>query len=159
MTKELTKELTKNSVVLLVESRGENVALARSMVAALASQMDAITVNELEELKVAVSEAVSNCVIHGYKGEPGRQIRISADLLADGILIEISDEGIGIEDVKKAMEPSFSTDPERMGLGFAFMQSFSDRLEVESEKGKGTTVKLFKYIGSKELEQAAPCPS
>ena len=61
-------------------------------------EFDAITVNELEELKVAVSEAVSNCLIHGYKGEPGRQIRISADLLADGILIEISDEGIGIED-------------------------------------------------------------
>ncbi|MEA4891788.1 MAG: anti-sigma F factor [Peptococcaceae bacterium] len=155
----MKKELKKNSVTLVMDSRGENVALARAMVAALASQLEAITVNELEEIKVAVSEAVSNSVIHGYKGLTDCQITVAADLLEDGILITITDQGVGIEDVAKAMEPSYSSDPERMGLGFAFMQSFSDRLEVDSEKGRGTTVRLFKYIRSKDQEQAAPCPS
>ena len=155
----MTKELLQNSITLIMDSRGENVALARSMVAALASQLETITVNELEEIKVAVSEAVSNAVIHGYEGRRDQKVTIAADLLADGILITISDHGVGIEDVKKAMEPSYSTDPERMGLGFAFMQSFSDRLEVESAKNQGTTVKLFKYIQSKAQEQAIPCPS
>ena len=139
----MTKELLQNSITLIMDSRGENVALARSMVAALASQLETITVNELEEIKVAVSEAVSNAVIHGYEGRRDQKVTIAADLLADGILITISDQGVGIEDVKKAMEPSYSTDPNGWDWALLLCSLFLTVLEVESAKNQGTTVKAF----------------
>ncbi len=139
-------KLKLNSVMMTMQSKAVNVALARSMVAALASQCDAVTVNALEELKVAVSEAVSNAIIHGYENQEDKQLTLRADLLEDGILIAVEDEGVGIANIAQAMEPSYSQDPERMGLGFAFMQSFTDRLEVESAPGRGTTVRMFKYF-------------
>jgi stage II sporulation protein AB (anti-sigma F factor) len=141
-----------NSVVITMLSKAENVALARSMVAVLAAQMD-ITVNQLEELKVAVSEAVSNAVIHGYQGNEDKLVEIRAELLTDGIAVTIEDRGIGIADISQAMQPSYSSDPERMGLGFAFMKSFTDKLEVESQPGKGTRIYLFKQIRDVKNQQ------
>jgi stage II sporulation protein AB (anti-sigma F factor) len=116
------------------------------LVAALASQLD-LNVNELEELKVAVSEAVSNAVIHGYESRPDRKVTLAASLYPDEIHVTVADDGVGIEDIQKAMTPAYSTDPERMGLGFVFMQSFADQVEVTSKPGEGTRVRLVKKLG------------
>jgi len=137
--------MMQNSVTITMLSKAENVSLARSMVAVLAAQMD-VTVNDLEELKVAVSEAVSNAVIHGYQGREDKPVVVHAELYDDGIAVTIEDQGIGIADINQAMEPSYSSDPERMGLGFAFMKSFTDEMSVESVPGQGTKVYLFKQI-------------
>ncbi|MGB9846679.1 MAG: anti-sigma F factor [Desulfotomaculales bacterium] len=122
-------------------------AFARVAVAAFASQLD-FTLNDLEEIKVAVSEAVANAVIHAYENRP-EGIVIVEMVITDEILeIRVEDRGKGIANVKKALEPSYSTDPERMGLGFVFMQSFMDSLHVESSVGKGTIVTMSKKVGS-----------
>ncbi|AEG61232.1 anti-sigma F factor [Desulforamulus ruminis] len=124
----------------------ENVAFARVAVAAFASQLDC-TLPELEEIKVAVSEAVGNAIIHGYRNKPDKIVYLTVTIYKEGLEIQIKDCGNGIADIKLAMQPAFSTDPERMGLGFVFMQSFSDRINVESQKGVGTTITMFKNIG------------
>jgi stage II sporulation protein AB (anti-sigma F factor) len=98
---------------------------------------------------------VSNAIIHGYENRDDKQLTLRADLLKDGILLAVEDEGVGITNIAQAMEPSYSQDPERMGLGFAFMQSFTDRLEVDSAPGRGTTVRMFKYFS--QGEQQPPC--
>ncbi|GEA15931.1 anti-sigma F factor [Moorella sp. E308F] len=133
----------KNSMALEFLSLPENVGLARVAVATFAAQVD-MTLNELEEIKVAVSEAVSNAIIHGYRGEPRGIVRVAVERTAAGLVITVEDKGCGIPDVATAMQPAYSTDPERMGLGFAFMQSFMDDLEVTSEVNRGTRVKMFK---------------
>ena len=99
-------------------------------------------------MKTAVSEAVTNAIIHGYENE-GHNIRIHCKTEGQTLYVEISDQGKGIEDVKQAMEPLFTTRPEldRSGMGFSFMEAFMDLLKVESEVGKGTTVKMAKTIG------------
>lgn len=129
----------------------ENVGLSRVVVASFAAQLD-LTLNDMEEMKVATSEAVSNCIIHGYNNQPIGKVWLSVTLFDNRLEIVVRDEGIGIEDVEQAMEPAYSTDPERMGLGFVFMKSFMDRVEVESELGKGTTVKLTKNISAENLQ-------
>ena len=121
----------------------ENVGLSRVVVASFAAQLD-MTLNDMEEMKVATSEAVSNCIIHGYNNQPIGKVFLAVTLFENRLEILVTDDGIGIEDIEQAMEPAFSTDPERMGLGFVFMKSFMDEVEVESEIGKGTTVKLVK---------------
>jgi stage II sporulation protein AB (anti-sigma F factor) len=141
----MTKPLL-NEIRIEFKSVGENVGLSRILVAALASQLD-LNVNELEELKVAVSEAVSNAIIHGYGSRPDRKVSLAADLYPDEIHVTVADDGVGIEDIQKAMTPAYSTDPERMGLGFVFMQSFADQVEVTSKPGEGTRVRLVKRIG------------
>ncbi len=132
-----------NSMALEFLSLPENVGLARVAVAAFAAQVD-MTLNELEEIKVAVSEAVSNAIIHGYGGAPRGTVRVAVERTQAGLVIIVEDKGCGIPDVALAMQPAYSTDPERMGLGFAFMQSFMDDLEVTSEVDRGTRVKMFK---------------
>ncbi|MDN5344896.1 MAG: hypothetical protein PWQ18_1008 [Clostridia bacterium] len=132
-----------NSMALEFLSLPENVGLARVAVATFAAQVD-MTLNELEEIKVAVSEAVSNAIIHGYRGEANGTVRVAAERTITGLTITVEDQGCGIADVALAMQPAYSTDPERMGLGFAFMQSFMDDLEVTSEVDRGTRVKMFK---------------
>ncbi len=127
---------------LEILSRPENVGLARVTVAALASQID-FTLGELEEIKVAVSEAVSNSVIHAYGGEAGL-IRVTGRLYEDTLEVVVEDWGRGIPDVAQARQPSWSSAPDRMGLGFVFMESFMDGIEVTSEVGKGTTVRMWK---------------
>ena len=145
----VTKAKVKNSMLLEFLSLPENVGLARVAVAAFVAHEE-VDLNDLEEIKVAVSEAVSNAIIHGYRGQPTGTVRVKAELTEEGLSIVVEDQGCGIPDVALAMQPAYSTDPERMGLGFAFMQSFMDRLEVISEVNKGTQVKMFKALPSQK---------
>ncbi|MFA5536882.1 MAG: anti-sigma F factor [Bacillota bacterium] len=136
---------TLNIIKLNILSKPENVAVARVAVAAFVAQID-LTVEELEDIKVAVSEAISNSIIHGYENKDDQWVEIIARRFSQAFEITISDQGKGIEDIKKAMEPAFSSDPSRMGLGFVFMQSFMDEVDVVSEPGMGTAVKLVKKL-------------
>ncbi len=131
-----------------------NVAFARVTVAAFASQLD-FTLADLEEIKVAVSEAVGNSIIHGYENAPDKFIRIIAALMPEELEIIIEDDGKGIEDLNKALLPAYSTDAERLGLGFVFMKSFMDGFHVESVPGNGTKVSLCKRVGTR-LAQVSP---
>jgi len=136
----------RNRVRLEILGIPENVGLARVCMASFAAQLD-FTVGELEELKVAVSEAVTNSIIHGY-GEERGIVSLVATRDDERVEIVVEDRGRGIEDVEAAMQPSFSTDPERMGLGFVFMESFMDDVEVTSRPGEGTTVRMWKSRSS-----------
>lgn len=132
-----------NQVKLEFSSLPANVAFARVAVAALASQLD-FALNDLEEIKVAVSEAVANAIIHGYNNQPEGIVSIIITIKDTTLELKVEDFGAGITDIKKAMQPSYSTDPERMGLGFVFMQSFMDSLHVESLPDTGTVVIMTK---------------
>lgn len=136
----------KNKFSLSFPSRSANESFARGSVAAFVAQLDP-TLEEINDIKTSVSEAVTNCIVHAYKNEVG-QIYIYCDIADDNtVRIKIRDKGCGIENVKQAMEPLFTTiGGERAGLGFAVMQSFSDNLKVNSKPGKGTTVTIFKKI-------------
>ena len=127
-------------------SRSYNEAFARAVVSASVAQLDP-TIDELADIKTAVSEAVTNCIVHGYKNGIGK-IYITSKIFSNGkILIKIKDKGCGIDNVEQAMEPLFTTGgSERSGLGFAVMQSFMDKIKVNSKLGKGTTVTLEKFI-------------
>lgn len=140
----------KNEFRLIVDSRSVNESFVRSTVAAFASQLDP-TVEEIADIKTAVSEAVTNCIVHAYSQKLGK-IYISVCLLdGNNVRIKIRDTGCGIEDIKQAMEPLFTTlGGERAGLGFAVMESFTDKVKVRSTKGKGTTVTMTKHIGGRE---------
>jgi len=140
-----------NQMKLEFLSLPENVALARVSIAAFAAQLD-FTLTDLEEIKVAVSEGVSNSVIHGYGNRPDGIIRVVASISGDSLELLIEDDGKGIEDIPQALQPAFSTDPERMGLGFVFMQSFMDRFQVTSEPGRGTRVMMVKQVSAQEAE-------
>jgi len=134
----------KNQIKIYLDSLSENVAIARVTTAAFAAQVD-LTLNEIDEIKVAVSEAVSNVVIHGYEQTEGK-FELIMNLYEDKLEYIITDYGRGIADIGLARQPSYSSDPERMGLGFVFMESFMDELEVTSEVGRGTTVRMAKKI-------------
>lgn len=127
-------------------SRSANEGFARATVAAFAAQLDP-TLEEINDIKTAVSEAVTNCIVHAYREGLGK-IYISGEISNTNIIkIKIRDNGCGIENVEKAMEPLFTTvGGERAGLGFAVMQSFMDDIRVRSKIGKGTTVTLTKKI-------------
>lgn len=131
-----------NRMLLEITSLPENVGLVRIAVAAMAAYLD-FTVPELEEIKVAVSEAVSNAVIHAYPDRAGT-IRVMAEVAGEDFTVTVQDDGVGIADVEQARQPSFSTDPDRMGLGFVFMESFMDEVDVESRPGEGTRVRMRK---------------
>lgn len=135
-----------NEMDLSFLSKSYNESFARSTVAAFISQLDP-TIDELSDIKTAVSEAVTNCIVHGYNSGIGT-IYISSKIYDNGkVMIRIKDNGCGIDDINQAMEPLFTTGgSERSGLGFAVMQSFMDRIKVTSKIGKGTTVTLEKYI-------------
>lgn len=130
-------------------SKSQNESFARVAVAAFVSQLDP-TIEELTDVKTAVSEAVTNAIIHGYEGEAG-VVRIQTEIQGNEVTIIITDEGKGIEDITKAMEPLYTSRPdlERSGMGFTVMETFMDSLEVKSERGKGTTIimkKIFKSL-------------
>lgn len=135
-----------NEMNLTFSSRSLNENFARAAVSAFILPLDP-TITELADIKTAVSEAVTNSIIHGYEYGEG-QIAVNAKIFDNGkITIKIKDKGKGIEDVPQAMEPLFSTvGGERAGLGFAVMQSFMDKLKVSSKVGCGTTVTMEKYI-------------
>ena len=135
-----------NEMKLTLTSRSSNESFARVAVAAFAAQLDP-TVEEIGDIKTAVSEAVTNCIVHAYKETLG-PIYITVGIFENRkVRIKIRDVGCGIEDVERAMEPLFTTGgEERAGLGFAVMQSFTDNLKVRSRKDKGTTVTMEKII-------------
>lgn len=133
-----------------VLSLPENVGLVRVAIASFAAQLE-MTLTDLDELKVAASEAVSNCVIHGYDNQPMGIIRITANLYEETLEIIIEDDGKGIQDVEKATQPAYSTVPERMGLGFVFMNSFMDEVLVESVVNQGTKVTLRKFLNAQQI--------
>ncbi len=142
---------TVNEMKLSFPSKSCNEAFARSAVSAFIMNLDP-TLNELSDLKTAVSEAVTNCIVHGYRRRSGT-VYISGRILEGGrVTVKIRDKGCGIADVAQAMQPLFTTaaDEERAGLGFAVMQSFCDRVRVRSAPDKGTTVTLEKQIGGDE---------
>lgn len=134
-----------NRVQLRFLSIPDNVGLARVTVASLASQAN-FSIHDIEEIKVAVSEAVSNAMIHGYEGRQDGWIELEGQLDQLGLTVAVTDFGVGIDDVEKAREPEFSRDPERMGLGFVFMESFMHGLTVESTPGQGTRVEMQRLI-------------
>ena len=137
----------KNEMELVFDSRSVNEGFARVSVAAFLTQLNP-TLEEVADVKTAVSEAVTNAIIHGYEKEV-EKIWIRCSLLEQTLYIEVEDKGRGIEDVSKAMEPLFTTKPEmeRSGMGFSFMEAFMDEIQVVSEVGKGTIVKMQKTIG------------
>lgn len=140
-----------NRMLLEFESRSQNESFARTVVAAFAASLDP-TIEELADIKTAVSEAVTNCIIHGYENREGI-ITMRCSINGNEFTVEIEDKGVGIENIAKAMEPLYTTRPEleRSGMGFSFMEAFMDELEVESTVGKGTVVKMMKKIGKRDL--------
>ncbi|OUM96833.1 MAG: anti-sigma F factor [Thermobacillus sp. ZCTH02-B1] len=140
-----------NRMVLSFSSRSENEAFARIAVAAFVSQLDP-TVEELNDLKTAVSEAVTNAIIHGYDGKPDGMVTIEARIEGDAVSIIVRDEGKGIEDLELARQPLFTSRPdlERSGMGFTIMENFMDEFDVSSEPGKGTEIRMMKRIESKK---------
>lgn len=135
-----------NEMQITFPSRSANEGFARAAVAAFAAQLDP-TVDELTELRTAVSEAVTNAIVHAYPETIGT-VTLTVQLFENGrIRVRVRDRGCGIEDIDRAMEPLFTTGgEERSGLGFSVMQSFTDRLRVRSVPGRGTTVTMEKYI-------------
>ena len=129
-----------NRIRLECPSLPENVGLARIMVAALAAQAP-FSLSDVEEVKVAVSEAVSNAVLHGYGGDPTGSVEVEASLVDEMLTITVTDRGVGMEDLALARQAA-SADPERMGLGFVFMETFMDSMEVETWPHRGTVVRM-----------------
>ena len=131
-----------NEMTIVFESRPVNESLARVAVAAFSTQLNP-TLEEVADLKTAVSEAVTNCIIHGYEGEI-HKIWLTCRLKGQELFVDVKDEGVGIPDVKKAMEPLYTTKPEkdRSGMGFTFMEAFMDEISVESKVGEGTVVHM-----------------
>lgn len=148
----------KNEMEIIFDAVSDNEGFARVAVAAFIAHLNP-TLEEMADVKTAVSEAVTNSIIHGYENFRGYgrdqgeihkgKVRVCCVLENEILRIEVADSGKGIEDVKKAMEPLFTTRPEleRSGMGFAFMEAFMDDLEVESTPGKGTVVRMVKKIG------------
>lgn len=140
-----------NEMKISFVSKSENEGFARTAVSAFAALCDPC-VEDIADIRTAVSEAVTNCIVHAYRGTQGI-VEITARILSGNELyIRIKDKGCGIADVKQAMEPLYTSAPfeERAGLGFAVMESFMDRLTVRSEVGKGTVVTMRKKIGGKD---------
>lgn len=135
-----------NEFKMTVDSHSVNESFTRATVSAFASQLDP-TVEEINDIKTAVSEAVTNCIVHGYKNNVGR-IYINVKIHNDNrVVITIRDRGCGISDIKKAREPLFTTlGGDRAGLGFSVMENFMDKISVRSTVNKGTTVTLYKKI-------------
>lgn len=138
-----------NTMKLEIESRSVNESFSRVAVASFVSQLDP-TIEELGDIKTAVSEAVTNAIVHGYKEGKGK-IYITVSIFENAtVRIKIRDKGCGIENVRQAMEPLFTTmGGERAGLGFAVMESFTDKVKVHSAVGKGTSVTLEKKINGR----------
>ena len=137
-----------NEMQLKFLSRSENEVFARNVVAAFALPLNP-TLSELSDVKTAVSEAVTNCIVHGYRNAEG-WITVRCVIEGEKLHIEISDGGTGIEDLEKALTPFYTTLPEeeRSGMGFTIMQTFMTDFSVRSERGKGTTVTMCKDFGS-----------
>lgn len=143
--------MMENEMMVEFDSKSCNEGFARVAVAAFLAQLNP-TLEEIEDVKTAVSEAVTNAIIHGYDEEI-HKVKIVCRIEKRTVYVEVMDEGKGIENISRAMEPLFTTKPEqdRSGMGFAFMEAFMDKVVVESEPGRGTCVKMWKSFG--EVEQ------
>ena len=141
-----------NVMEVKLSAKSENESLARVIVASFAAKLDP-TLDELADIKTAVSEAVTNCVVHAYPKGNG-MVNLRCELEGDNIKIIVKDSGIGIKDISKAMEPFYTTKPneERSGMGFTVMESFMDTLKVVQNKGKGITVHMTKKIEGDKLK-------
>ncbi|MCJ7839405.1 anti-sigma F factor [Lederbergia sp. NSJ-179] len=137
----------RNEMQLQFSALSQNESFARVTVAAFIAQLDP-TMDELTEIKTVVSEAVTNAIIHGYEQNPAGIVYISAAIEDEMIDLVIRDNGIGIDNIDEAREPLFTTKPEleRSGMGFTIMENFMDKVEIESQPGSGTTVRLTKYV-------------
>ncbi|WHX47430.1 anti-sigma F factor [Paenibacillus woosongensis] len=140
-----------NFMSLQFAARSENESFARVTVAAFVSQLDP-TMDEITDLKTVVSEAVTNCIIHGYDNDPEGIVTISAQIEGDTVTLVIEDKGRGIEDVELAKQPLYTSKPEleRSGMGFTIMENFMDEFDVVSEMGGGTSIRMKKRIVSKK---------
>lgn len=145
--------MTKNEMRLDFTSMAENVAFARMVISAFVMRIDPM-LDELNDVQTAVSEAVSNAILHGYGDTPG-MVRMAAKLEDRSLCVEIVDCGVGIKDIDKAREPLFTSRPdmERSGMGFTVMESFMDSLVVESTPGRGTTVRMTKHFAAAPAAQ------
>lgn len=141
--------MMKQTMKLEIESIPSNEAFARVVAAAFATRLNP-TMEEVADIKTAISEAVTNAIIHGY-GQEVHKIILEAWIEEDTFTVSVEDFGVGIEDVKKAMEPMYTTrkDLERSGMGFVFMEAFMDTVNVESKAGAGTKVTMTKKVGKR----------
>jgi stage II sporulation protein AB (anti-sigma F factor) len=137
----------RDEMELVIEAKSQNESYARVAVAAFCARLDP-TLEEITDIKTAVSEAVTNCIVHGYEGRQGK-IYINVSIAGNQVWVNIRDNGVGIEDIGRAMEPMYTSKPEleRSGMGFSFMEAFMDELTVVSEKNRGTEVSMRKTIG------------
>ncbi|MFB5675508.1 anti-sigma F factor [Paenibacillus terreus] len=140
-----------NFMTLQFAAKSENESFARVAVAAFISQLDP-TMDELSDLKTVVSEAVTNCIIHGYNNDPSGIVTIRAGIEGDTVTLVIEDSGQGIEDLELAQQPLYTSKPEleRSGMGFTIMENFMDEFEVTSELNGGTVIRMKKRIESKK---------
>ena len=148
--------MTDNEMELCFDALSVNESLARMAVAAFVADKNP-TLEEISDIKTAVSEAVTNAIIHGYENDSKstqktnnlHKVRLHCSFMGKLLVIEVEDKGVGIANVEQAMEPLFTTKPdkERSGMGFSFMEAFMDELEVESVPGEGTLVRMQKEIG------------
>lgn len=147
----------KNKMQVTFDAKSVNEGFARVAVAAFLTQLDP-TLDEIADVKTAVSEAVTNAIIHGYEEREGT-VHLSCVIEGVEALITVEDFGVGMADIRKAMEPFYTTKPEleRSGMGFAFMEAFMDDIQVESKPGVGTKVTMAKKIGQKEEENQDGC--
>lgn len=139
-----------NFMNLNIFAKSQNEAFARSVVAAFCASLNP-TIDEINDIKTAVSEAVTNCIVHAYDHNDEGLISITAKLIGNVVHIAIADEGVGIEDIEKARQPFFTTrsdDEDRSGLGFTVMETFMDTLEVQPNGEKGLVVTMSKAINS-----------
>ncbi|TDF99285.1 anti-sigma F factor [Paenibacillus piri] len=141
----------RNFMNLQFASRSENEAFARVTVAAFVSQLDP-TMDELNDLKTVISEAVTNSIIHAYDNRPDGIITIRAEIEGETVYLEVEDQGAGIADLELAKQPLYTTRPEleRSGMGFTIMENFMDEIEVKTDVGIGTKIKMKKRIESKK---------
>ena len=142
----------RNEMSLKFRALSQNESFARVTVAAFIAQLDP-TMDQLTEIKTVVSEAVTNAIIHGYDNAPDRMVYIDVTIEGEWVEITIRDEGNGIEDVEEARQPLFTTKPEleRSGMGFTIMENFMDEVEIQSERGKRTTVRLRKNLSRSKM--------
>ena len=140
----------KNEMTMTVKSLSENESFVRSSVASFCLPLNP-TLDEVTEIKTAVSEAVTNCVVHAYPDKVG-DIVVKVKLYENSVSISVTDYGVGIDNLEKAVEPFFTTkaDDERSGMGFTVIESFMDSFKLERNKGKGVTVNMTKRIGTKK---------
>ncbi len=144
--------MTANYMEIRFAALSENESFARVAVAAFLAHLD-LTVEEMEEIKTVVSEAVTNAIIHGYEQEPQQQVYISTSIEGDRIEIIVEDKGIGIANLDEARQPLFTTKPEmeRSGMGFTIMENFMDAVEVTTGVGQGTRIRMIKKVSPNKI--------